>query len=123
MASELAPPDYAGTAAPGGYNPAAMQPAQLTAFEVDRSWLYRALEVCAPWGEFFVEYDGRGLGYESVYVNGRLANRRRSPLWFVPHFEFDLGGHRACLDLRFWPWCTLRSISLSVGQHLVYAGG
>ncbi len=36
---------------------------------VARGWLYRKIEVPAPINAT-IEYNGRGLGYESVSVNG-----------------------------------------------------
>ncbi len=85
-----------------------------------RSWLRRVLDVSTPQGVYVVEYNGRGLGFETVYVNGHVAARQRGRVWFVPQFTFSLGGQTAVLDVRIWPWITLRMMSLRVDGALVY---
>jgi hypothetical protein len=73
-------------------------------------------------GVHIVEYDGRGLGYEDVSVDG-LVLRRRSWWWFVPRFEFKLGGHPSVVEVRVWPWLSFRSLVLRVSDRVVYAEG
>jgi hypothetical protein len=87
-----------------------------------RSWLRRCLRVDAPEGTFQVEYSGRGFGFESVYVDGRPADRRVG-LWFVPVFQFPLGSQTGAVEVRVWPWLTIRSFHLLVGDEVVYAEG
>jgi hypothetical protein len=88
-----------------------------------RSWLRRVLEVSTPQGDYVVEYNGRGIGYETVYVNGAIAVRQRSLAWFVPRFRFALGEYIAVLEVRVWPWLMLRELSLRVEGGLLYAEG
>jgi hypothetical protein len=52
-----------------------------------RSWLRRRLRVDMPDGAFVVHYSGRGIGYESVWVNGIRVPARGDGLWFAPLFE------------------------------------
>lgn len=85
-----------------------------------RSWLRRVLEVTTWQGTFTVEYNGRGAGYESVFVNGHLAVRSRGHLWFAPHFAFHLGTAKGKIDVRIWPWLTLRRLALRIDDRLVY---
>ena len=71
-----------------------------------------------------VEYNGRGLGYESVLVNGQLAQRKGGQLvWFVPRFDFALGRRYAYLTVRVWPWLMLHSLVLYVDGQCVYVDG
>jgi hypothetical protein len=71
-----------------------------------------------------VEWNGRGLGYESVRIDGVTVDRRPSSVWFVPEFEFDLpGGYQGFLEVRVWPWLGVRALRLSVDGHVVYSEG
>ena len=85
-------------------------------------WLHRAVEVTLLDGSHVVEYDGRGIGSEQVSVDGAVI-RRASRFWFVPRFEFKLGGWAGGVEVRVWPWLSLRSLVLRVGGRVVYAEG
>ena len=89
---------------------------------IRRGWLLRGIEVSMSDGVHFVEYNGRGFGYEYVSVDG-VVIRKRSRLWFVPRFEFKIGGYPGDADVRVWPWVLLRSLVLRVGDRVVYAEG
>ena len=89
---------------------------------VRRGWLLRGIEVSMSDGVHFVEYNGRGFGYEQVSVDGSVI-RERSWWWFVPGFEFKLGGYPSVVEVRVWPWVLLRSLVLRVGDQVVYAEG
>ena len=89
---------------------------------VRRGWLQRGIELTLPDGRHVVEYDGRGVGYEQVSVDGGVIRLTRW-IWFVPRFEFKLGGRPAILEVQVWPWLTLRSLALKVGDDVVYAEG
>jgi hypothetical protein len=84
--------------------------------------LRRLIEVPLADGCHLVEYDGRGLGFEQVSVDGSVI-RPTSWLWFVPRFEFKLGGWPCVIEVQVWPWLVLRSFTLRVGDRLVYAEG
>ena len=45
----------------------------VTATLDEKGWLYRAFEVTTPEGNYRVTYNGRGLGHESVTVDGKFA--------------------------------------------------
>ena len=94
----------------------------MRAILVRREWLLRTLKVELPGGTHFVEYDGAGLGYEQVSVDGNIVIRG-SHRWYVPRFEFELGGRPAAVEVRVWPWFALRSFALLVNDHLIYAEG
>jgi hypothetical protein len=85
-------------------------------------WLRRAVEVTLPDGTHVVDYDGMGIGYEQVSVDGAVI-RECCPYWFVPRFESKLGGHPFVVEVRVWPWLLLRSLVLRVGDQVVYAEG
>jgi hypothetical protein len=92
----------------------------VTATLQQRSWLKRVLKVTTPEGIFTVEYNGRGIGFETVYVNGVNAIRRRSGLWFVPRFEFFLGSYAAELEVHVSLWLTITELRLWVEKGLIY---
>jgi hypothetical protein len=84
------------------------------------SWLYRSWEVVTSEGWFQVEYDGRGMGFECVRVQGEAVVSTRSRWWFVPRFDFRVGSLPAFLEVRVWPWLSLRSVRLNIDGHTVY---
>jgi hypothetical protein len=89
---------------------------------VRHGWLLRGIEVSMSDGVHFIEYDGRGIGYEQVSVDGAV-NRKISWRWYVPRFEFKVGGYSGVVEVRVWPWLSLKSLVLWVGDRLVYAEG
>src|SRR5579883_326396 len=88
-----------------------------------RSWLRRRLWVETPEGLFIVEYSGRGLGYESVWINDMRAPGPCTGAWFVPRFDFDLCSACAAVEVRVWPWLTIRSFHLVVAGEVLYSEG
>jgi hypothetical protein len=89
---------------------------------IRRGWLLRGIEVALSDGVHFVEYNGRGVGYEQVSVDGAVV-RERSWYWFVPRFEFKLGGFSSVVEVRVWPWLALQSLVLRVDDRVVYVEG
>lgn len=85
--------------------------------------LYRCLEVNTGEGKFTVEYNGRGIGHETVFVNGEVASRPPSENWFVPRFKFKIGSADTVLTVRVWPWLAIRSLKLIVEGETVYHEG
>ena len=88
---------------------------------IRRGWLLRGIELWLSDGVHLVEYNGRGFGYEQVSVDGAVI--RKSWYWFVPRFEFKVGGFPSVVEVRVWPWLLLRSLVLRVGDRAVYAEG
>jgi hypothetical protein len=88
---------------------------------IRRGWLLRGIEVAMSDGLHYVEYDGRGFGYEQVSVDGAMI--RKNWYWFVPRFDFKLAGYSSVVEIRVWPWLLLRSLVLRVGDRVVYAEG
>jgi hypothetical protein len=88
---------------------------------IRRGWLLRGIEVSMSDGVHIVEYNGRGLGYEQVSVDGAVI--RKGWYWFVPRFDFKLGGYPSVVEVRVWPWLLLRSLVVRVGDQVVYAEG
>ena len=88
-----------------------------------RAWLRRRLRVDTPDGPFVVEYSGRGIGSESVWINGTRIRGRGDGLWFAPLFEFPLGSVPAAVEVRVWPWLAIRSFHLVVGGEVLYGEG
>ncbi|HEY1376697.1 MAG TPA: hypothetical protein VGF55_07875 [Gemmataceae bacterium] len=85
--------------------------------------LTRVVGLLSDGEPYLVEYDGRGLGLESVRVNRAVAAWRRSWLWFVPRFEFALGAAPAAVEVRVGPWLSIRGFRLSVRGEPVYSEG
>jgi hypothetical protein len=89
---------------------------------VKRGWLRRTLEVEMSDGMHLVDYDGTGLGYEQVNVDGFIV-RILSFWWYVPRFDFKLGGWPSVVEVGVHPWLTLRSFALRVNEQVLYSEG
>ena len=96
---------------------------RMTATLRQKKWLLREWDVTTPAGEFIVRYSGRGHGYESIAVNGAVVAKIRSPIWFIPKFEFNLGDLPASVEVRVWPWLLLRAVRLRVAEQTCYSEG
>jgi hypothetical protein len=103
--------------------PPASSPGEVRAELAKARWLYRAIQVETPEELFLVEYNGWGLGYETVSVNGQVVSRETGVLWFAPRFKFFVGNRPAVVRVRVWPWLTLRSLELFIDGWCVYAEG
>jgi hypothetical protein len=87
---------------------------------IHSSWLRRVIEVSTPDGKHVIEYNGRGFGCETVYVDSRLASRKTTWLWFAPCFQVFLGRYRAHIGVRVWPWLTIHSFLLFIEGKRVF---
>ncbi len=88
---------------------------------IRRGWLKRRIEFSLSDRVHVIEYSGRGLA-DKISVDGNVI-RKFSWYWFVPRFEFEVGGHNGIVDVRVWPWLLLRCLTLRVGDQVVYAEG
>ena len=90
---------------------------------VGAGWLVRRFEVRTPARTYRVTYDGWGMGYESVLIDGVTVARKTDLLWFVPRFEFHVGDLPAVLHVRFWPWSAFRAVRLELDGRVAYVEG
>jgi hypothetical protein len=88
---------------------------------IERGWLRRVIELKLVESCHVVEYDGRGMG-ETLKVDGDVIHKT-CWYWFVPRFESKVGGYSLTVDVRIWPWLTLRSLVVNVGGQVLYAEG
>ena len=88
-----------------------------------RTRLTRTWVVQTPQQAFEVTYDGRGIGFESVLVDGTIVVKEVSQLWFIPRFDFQVGGIPATVHVRIGPTLAIRSIALFLGDTCLYEEG
>lgn len=88
-----------------------------------RGWLRRAVEVQTADGPVLVTYDGHGFGTEKVTVNDVALVRRSESSWFVPRFDVVHNNDNYVVQVRVWPWLTLRSITVRRNGALIYSEG
>lgn len=88
-----------------------------------KKWLYREWEVSLPAGRFRVVYSGYGSGFESISIDDVIVVKTRSVFWFVRKFEFSIGDLPATVQVRVWPWLTLRAIRLTIEDKVCYSEG
>jgi hypothetical protein len=90
------------------------------------AWLLRVLEVTTVQGKFTIEYNGRGLGYESVLLKGQLASIRKGFGKMSHRYEFQVGSSNAALTvlLPIWgevmPLRNFRRFSLELDGQCLY---
>jgi hypothetical protein len=68
-------------------------------------------------------YEGGNIGYESVHVNGLLVVKKRAWLWMTPTFDFMIGSLPARIFVSFWPWLSIQSFWLTIGNKVIYSEG
>ena len=87
---------------------------------IEKHWLYRTFNVITPEGLFEVVYNGHGLGFEEVIVNGEIASRVESYFWYVPKFKFNIGNSPAKIEISVWAWFQIRHFNLEINGESVY---
>lgn len=97
---------------------------------IHRGWCYRKVHLSGGI-EAVVEYNGRGLGFETVRVNRRVVLRAANWDWrpwghLVPHLEFQIGDDttqiRGTIDVR-GSFLGVTAFRISIGERLVYSEG
>jgi hypothetical protein len=83
----------------------------------------RVFELKTPNDTHRVEYVGGVTGIESVRVDGKRVAKQQRFLAFVLRFDFLVESQPALLEVRVYPWMSLRAVQLWVGGELVYAHG
>jgi hypothetical protein len=90
---------------------------------LDYGWLRRVLLVVTAEGSFRVEYNGRAMNNPTILVDDRKIVEGCSGGIYDPRIIFALGKNLAAIEVRLWPWLTIRSFHLLVEENLVYAEG
>lgn len=90
---------------------------------VEKRWLYRSIKLITTGGAHNVTYYGRGEGYECVLLDGQVVSKMQSMLWYAPKFQFRLGSMDVTVNVRVWPWLTIRKFWVEVDGRSVYAEG
>lgn len=88
---------------------------------IEKKWLYRRFEVLTPHGVTEVIYDGRGIGYESVLIEGQPILSKTSVWWYIPEFSFNVGEYSGEISVRVWAWLSIKSLSLQVDNQILYS--
>lgn len=88
---------------------------------VERRWLFRVVNLTTSKGTFKITYFGRGAGYECVFVNDDLVSKQDSHLWYVPKFAFKFQGMNISVNVRIYPWLTIRKFWIEIDNRTVYS--
>lgn len=88
----------------------------------------RVLSVQLSSGHYTVQYNGFGLGCESVLVDGKIAAGETSWLRMVPRFDFAVGPHAGVIQIQTKLWRDLlgpffgrlESFSFAVDGEVLY---
>ena len=88
---------------------------------IEKRALYRKFHVLSPHGTFEVVYNGGGMGYEEILVNGQTACRHNSYFWYVSEFEFKIGRANAKITVHVWVWLQIRSFNFDIDDETVYS--
>lgn len=84
-------------------------------------WLFRSVNLKTSKGDFNITYFGRGKGYECVFVNDELVSKKDSNLWYVPEFNFNYKGINFSVNIRVYPWLTIRKFWIEIDNQTVYS--
>jgi hypothetical protein len=87
---------------------------------IEKSRLTRKFSVVTTEGVFDVVYDGKGLGYEEILVDGQIAKRTPSFWWYIPRFEFEIGSLPAVVLVSVSAALKIDKFSLLVDDIVVY---
>lgn len=88
---------------------------------IEKKWLWRSFHVVTGDGVFEVAYNGKGTGYEEVTVNGEIACRMQSLLWYEPQFDFKIGNANAQINVKVSALMQIISFNLIVGDAEIYS--
>lgn len=88
---------------------------------VERRWLFRTVNLTTSKGDFKITYFGKGTGYECVFVNDELVSKKDSHLWYVPELDFNFQGMNISVNVRVYPWLTIRKFWIEVDKNIVYS--
>lgn len=86
-----------------------------------KAWLFRAIQEESL--QLLITYSGRGLGSESVTINGDHYTQPSMGLWYIPTFDINHEDNHIIVHVRVWPWMALRSIRISVDSKEIYSEG
>jgi hypothetical protein len=94
-----------------------------------KGWIYREIAVSGPCPAV-IEYDGRGLGFETVRVNGFVATRESVGFFSAalsPRFDFMIatpyGAAPARIEVKSRLGMFLAALRLSIDGKTVYSEG
>jgi hypothetical protein len=87
------------------------------------SRLVREWEFTNGAGLYRLSYDGRGMGYESVVIDGLVVQKKRSWLWYVPRFDFAIDSLPGVIEVRVGPWFSIRAIRLKISGQVLFEEG
>jgi len=88
---------------------------------IEQSRLVRKFNVITNEGLYEVIYNGTGMGYEEIIVNGEIACRTNSYLWYVPQFEFLIGNTSAKVEVSVSVWMKIQHFNLIIAGVSVYS--
>lgn len=92
----------------------------------EKKRLFRKFNVVTPEGIFEVVYNGIGMGYELILVEGEIVASASSDLhsgktWFAPKFKFNVGSLLAVIEINVGWLMAIDSFSLEVDGQQLYA--
>ncbi len=88
---------------------------------IEKKWLWRGFHVVTNEGVYEVIYNGKGTGYEEVTVNGEVACRLQSLMWYQPRFDFAVGSVNAQINVKVSGLMQIISFNLIVGDAEIYS--
>lgn len=102
---------------------------QITSELLQRNKFVRVVLITCPEGLWEVTYNGRGMGFETVHVNGVDVARRSGSGRMSQRYEFRLGERCVALSVAVPWWCELlplgdlNFVRLEIDGKIVYEEG
>lgn len=91
----------------------------------ERGWLKRVIEITDRDETIVLTYNGCGSGYELVSIqgDGYVEDRRSSLVWFISRFDLSYKNSQYVVDMKIWPWLTIKSMVVKKDGDVIYREG
>ncbi|HRH44867.1 MAG TPA: hypothetical protein PKY82_24730 [Pyrinomonadaceae bacterium] len=86
-----------------------------------KGWLYRKILINTSDNSFIITYFGKGMGYECVFLDDKIMAKSISVWWYCPQLSFKFGEIDFSVNVRVYPWLTLRKFWIEVNNEVVYS--
>ncbi len=88
---------------------------------IEKKWLWRNFHVVNANCVYEVAYNGKGTGYEEITIDGEVACRIQSLMWYAPKFDFVIGDANAQINVKVSPLLQISSFDLIIDGTEIYS--
>ncbi len=94
----------------------------MTAIIKKKSWLKSVIEISEGNKQITLTYNGRGIGYETVSIQGEEYTEQKAVaiLWFVPKFELEYEEQKYLIQIDVSFRLTIKSLLIQRNGRVIY---